>query len=103
MSEPVKTHSDAPESRKALVVQLTVDELHAVVQDAVKSALKSRKEEDRLLTLEQVCEKLNVTPSWVYHNAKRHQFARKVGGHLRFSNNTLQRYIESTKFTVKGD
>jgi excisionase family DNA binding protein len=94
MSEPAKN--------KALLVHLTAEELSAIVQDAVKSAMKSAPREDKLLTVEQVCEVLNVTEEWIYHNTKKLPFVRKVGGMLRFSGNGLQRYIESAKFTVKG-
>lgn len=95
MSEPVKN--------KALVVQLTAEELAAIVQDAVKSAVRSAPKDDRLLTVEQVCEILNVDKEWLYHNTKRLPFVRKVGGMLRFSSNGLQRYIEAAKFRVEGN
>jgi predicted DNA-binding transcriptional regulator AlpA len=85
-----------------LVVQLTADELSAIVQDAVKSAIRSAPKEDRLLTVAEVCEILNVNAEWLYHNARKFPFVRKIGGMLRFSSNGLQRYIEGSRFTVKG-
>jgi len=91
-----------PAKNKALLVHLTAEELAAVVQDAVKAALRSAPKEDRLLTVEHVAEILNVTPEWIYHNTKKLPFTRKVGGMLRFSANGLQRYIEASKFSVKG-
>lgn len=63
---------------------------------------KGSAEDDRLLTVEEVCQVLNVTEQWVYHDANKMPFIRKVGGLLRFSSNRLRRYIESTKFTVRG-
>ncbi len=95
MSEPAKN--------KVLIVQLTAEDLSAIVQDAVKSAIRSSPRDDRLLTVEQVCETLNVNEEWLYHNVKKLPFVRKVGGMLRFSSNGLQRYIEACKFTVKGN
>jgi hypothetical protein len=94
MNEPVKN--------KVLLVHMSADDLWAIVQEAVKSALRSAPKEDHLLTVEKVAEILNVTPEWIYHNTKKLPFTRKVGGMLRFSSNGLQRYIESAKFTVKG-
>ena len=91
--------SDLAKNTPLLVVQLTADELSAIVQDAVKSALRSAPKEDRLLTVEEVCKTLRVNPEWLYHNAKKLPFVRKVGGMLRFSSNGLQRYIEGAKFT----
>jgi len=93
---------EAARNKELLVVQLTVEELSELVRESVKSALKASPRDDHLLTVEQVCEALNVSEEWIYHHAKKLPFVRKVGGMLRFSNNGLQRYIESTKFTVKG-
>jgi len=91
-----------PAINKTLLVHLTIEELSTLVENAVKSALKSGTKDDRLLSVEQVCEILTVSPGWVYHNLKRLPFTRKVGGMLRFSANGLQRYIEVSKFSVKG-
>lgn len=90
MSEPAKN--------KGFVVHLTVDELAAIVRDAVASAPKSASREDKLLTVEQVCEVVNCKPEWIYHNVKRLPFVRKIGGMLRFSSNDLQRWIAAQKF-----
>jgi excisionase family DNA binding protein len=70
--------------------------------ESVQAAIKALPRDDKLLSVEQVCKILNVSEQWVYHNAKKLPFVRKVGGLLRFSNNGLQRYIESTKFSMKG-
>ena len=94
MSEPAKN----TESR--LLVTLSTDELESVVQRAVIAALRAAPRDDKLLTVEEVCHVLNVNSEWVYHNAKKLPFVRKVGGMLRFSANGLQRYIESRKFTA---
>ena len=96
MTEP------AARNKELLVVQLTIDELSGVIREAVKNALKAAPRDDRLLTIEQVCEALNVSDEWIYHHAKKLPFVRKVGGMLRFSNNGLQRYIESAKFSLKS-
>ncbi len=92
----------ANKNKEPLVVQLTVAELSEIISEAVKIAMKTAPKDDRLLTVEQVCELLNVSEEWIYHHAKKLAFVRKVGGMLRFSANGLQRYIESTKFTVKA-
>jgi excisionase family DNA binding protein len=96
MGEPAK-------NKAPLVVQLTVEELESIVKTAVIAALRATPKDDKLLTVEEVCQVLNVNSEWIYHHAKKLNFVRKVGGMLRFSSNGLQRYIESSKFTVKGD
>ena len=80
------------------------DPLLDILADKIvqRVAMKSPPKDDRLLTVEQVCEILNVEQEWVYHNSKRLPFTRKVGGMLRFSSNGVQRYIEAAKFTLKG-
>ena len=95
MSEPAARNN-------SLVVHLTADELRDIVTDAVTQALRWAPKRDSLLTVEEICEILKVTPDWVYHRAKALPFTRKVGGMLRFSSNGLQRYIEQGKFSVKG-
>jgi excisionase family DNA binding protein len=93
---------EVAKNKEPLVVQQTVDERSELVREAVKNALKTAPRDDHLLTIEQVCECLNVSEEWLYHHARKLPFVRKVGGMLRFSNNGLQRYIESTKFSVKS-
>lgn len=85
-----------------MIVQLSTDEPRLLVMESVQAAIRALLRDDRLLTVEEVCQVLNVTEQWVYHNANKLPFVRKVGGLLRFSSNGLQRYIESTKYTVRG-
>jgi excisionase family DNA binding protein len=101
-SDCLKRTMEPAKNKELLVVQLTVDELSEIVREAVKTGLKAAPKDDRLLTVEQACEVLQVSEEWLYHHAKRLAFVRKVGGMLRFSSNGLQRYIESAKFVVKG-
>ena len=88
-----------PKTDSRMVVQLTVDELEAMLHRAAKAQAPK---DDKLLTIEEVCKILNVSEEWIYHHAKKLPFVRKLGGMLRFSNNGLQRYIESAKFSVTG-
>jgi excisionase family DNA binding protein len=72
-------------------------EIRRIVAEEIAKAIKGSKE-DRLLTVEQVCEVLGCTEAWIYHNTKNLPFVRKVGGLLRFSSNDLQRWIAAQKF-----
>jgi excisionase family DNA binding protein len=83
-----------------MLVQLSTDELRLIVMQSVEAVINALPRDDKLLSVEQVCEILNVSEQWIYHNAKNLPFVRKVGGLLRFSNNGLQRYIEGKKFTT---
>jgi hypothetical protein len=98
--EAVKMSEPAKKAGSTLVVQLSVEELRAVIRDEVQVALRTATRDDKLLSAEKVAEILNCSPEWVYHNGRKLPFVRKVGGMLRFSNNGLQRYIESRRFTI---
>jgi excisionase family DNA binding protein len=89
----------ASKTDSRMLWQLTVEEFESMLQKAAKAASPR---EDKLLTIEQVCDTLNVSDEWLYHHAKELPFVRKIGGMLRFSNNGLQRYIESAKFSLKS-
>ena len=90
-SEPVKNPFD-----------LLVEQILQVVAEEVQKAVKGS-EDDRLLTVEEVCQVLNVTAQWVYHNGKKLPFARKVGGNLRFSSNDLQRWIAAQRLKASKE
>jgi excisionase family DNA binding protein len=91
MSDPVKNALDA-----------LLDAFRQVVAEEVQKAVKGSKD-DRLLSIEEVCQVLNVTAQWVYHNGKKLPFARKVGGNLRFSSNDLQRWIAAQKLKASKE
>jgi excisionase family DNA binding protein len=75
---------------------LLLDQIRQVVAEEVAAAVKGSKD-DKLMTVEEVAAVLNVTVQWVYHNVKTLPFTTKVGGHLRFSSNGLQRWIAAQR------
>jgi hypothetical protein len=83
-----------------MVVQLSIEELRAIIRDEVRDAIKSAGHDDQLLTADEVAATLKCTADWVYHNSRNLPFVGKVGGMLRFSANGLQRYIDARRFTV---
>ena len=89
-----------PATNAKLVVQLSADELRAIIKDEVEAAVRASGRDDKLLTADEVANVLNCSPEWVYHHVKSLPFVRKVGGMLRFSSNGLQRYIDSKKFSA---
>jgi len=91
--------AETPKTDSRLLWQLTVEELEAMLQKAARAASPK---EDKLLTIAEVCKTLNVSEEWIYHHAKALPFTRKIGGLLRFSHNGLQRFIETSKFSVRG-
>jgi excisionase family DNA binding protein len=80
-----------------------LDEALAVIQKAVEELKSgpdraSAGEEDTLLTVKEVARVLSVSEYWVYDNAHKLPFTRKLGPKmLRFSRNGLQKYMETRR------
>jgi excisionase family DNA binding protein len=49
---------------------------------------------DRLLTAEEVAQRLNCSTDFIYRHAKQYPFMLRVGRHIRFSERGLERYIQ---------
>jgi predicted DNA-binding transcriptional regulator AlpA len=78
-----KTHSDNLENA-----------LFELVRQAVRVEVQaiSRRNDDRLLTIDQVAETLCVSKDWIYRNNERLTFTRKLGPKMiRFSETDLQK------------
>jgi predicted DNA-binding transcriptional regulator AlpA len=75
-------------------------EIRQVVTEVVNSALtKPQSNEDRLLTAEEAAQLLSVSPDWLYRNAKKLPFTRKLGPKmLRFDYKGLLKWVETRKF-----
>ena len=88
------THVDATDSTlEKAIAELIRDAVRTEVQEFVRLI----RDEDRLLTIDQVAERLSVSRDWVYRNGKRLSFTRKLGPKLftkgektRMASNDLQ-------------
>jgi predicted DNA-binding transcriptional regulator AlpA len=57
-------------------------------------------QEDRLLDAEEAASRLSVSADWLYRNAKRLPFTRKLGPKmLRFSCQGIQKYLATRKIS----
>src|SRR5215831_16189756 len=91
MSEPLKTPFDALLDAFRQIVR---EEIQANANGATGTA-----KGDRLLDPEEAAKLLSVSEDWLYHNAKRFPFTRKLGPRLlRFSYQGLLKWIEAKKF-----
>jgi predicted DNA-binding transcriptional regulator AlpA len=86
------------------VIVTTPEQLEALIEKAVKNAVRS-KAEDRLMDPQEVAKLLSVSEDWLYHNAHKLPFTRKLGRRLlRFSYQGMLKYIDSKKLaSVKGE
>ena len=72
--------------------------LEPIIQKAVKEALNGHRDEDRLVDAGEAAKILSVSVEWLYRNAKRLPFTRKLGHKmLRFSSVGIQKYLAVRK------
>ena len=87
------TNADAPYS----VLENAFSELvRQAVRAEIQEIVRLIREEDRLLTIDQVAKQLSVSKDWVYRNGRRLSFTRKLGPKLvRFSESGLQKWLKA--------
>ena len=97
MNEPEK--ADIDDSSPS--VTLTVGQLKTLVRKEVESAVgQNGHAEDRLLEADEAARVLSVSPDWLYRNAKKLPFTRKLGRKmLRFSHLGIQKYVATIKLS----
>jgi predicted DNA-binding transcriptional regulator AlpA len=88
---------DRPDdSPQTLIVTLTVEKLQALVREAVQAALGERGPEERLLDITEAAQLLDVSEDWLYGQAKKLPFTRKLAPRvLRFSYQGLLKWLAS--------
>lgn len=88
-----------PESKAEMYSGSLENALFELVRQAVRAEVQeiSRRNEDRLLTIDQLAQTLSVSKDWVYRNEKRFTFTRRLGPKMiRFSETALQKWLKDT-------
>ena len=102
LADPTRAQDLAPERAAALLAQL------AALQAALAARLQvmpvavahaeERADTDRLLTVQQAAEALNVTVGWMYRHAPKLPFTRKLSRRLlRFSGHGLRAWADKQR------
>ena len=74
------------------------DEVRKIVREEVTQLAREASQQDRLLDAEEAARILSVSVEWLYRNAKRLPFTRKLGHKmLRFSSVGIQKYLAIRK------
>jgi predicted DNA-binding transcriptional regulator AlpA len=74
--------------------------LRRIIRDEIGSLKAEIIAQDRLLEAEDAAKLLRVSEDWLYRNAKKLPFARKLGPKmLRFSSLGIQRYLATKKIS----
>src|SRR5262245_65987667 len=95
MDQPTSTPK-APDS--TMLVTMTAGQLRELVREEIQAATTTRHEADRMLTAEEAAEMLSMSTDWLYRNAKKLPFTRKLGHKmLRFSQQGIVKWLESRK------
>jgi predicted DNA-binding transcriptional regulator AlpA len=70
------------------------DEIRRIVREEIAAATNGNGHADRLLTPDEAAEVLGMSVKWVYRNAHKLPFSRKLGRKtLRFSYLGIQKYL----------
>lgn len=81
-----------------MIVTWTGRELEVFLNSILDRRETRRPAEDRLIDVDEAAKLLAVSKEFLYHNAQKLPFTRKLGrGLLRFSANGIQKFIESKK------
>lgn len=83
-----------------VIAELASLQAYAVARMVAQQAnrLDPGREDDALLSIEQAASRLGVSRFWIYRNAKRLPFARRIGPRaLRFSSKGIARYLDQRR------
>ena len=88
----------APDS--TMLVTITVGQLRELVREEIQAATTTQHETDRMLTAEEAAEMLSMSTDWLYRNAKKLPFTRKLGPKmLRFSQQGIVKWLPTRKLS----
>lgn len=91
---------DSVSKNNAIFGDAFVDAVRQALETAIRDQSRTAENDanERLLSIKEAAEVLNVSADWLYRNAKKLPFTRKLGPKmLRFSNQGLQKYIASMR------
>src|SRR5262244_1144748 len=95
MDQPTPTPR-APDS--TMLVTITVGQLRELVREEIQAATTTRHEADRMLTAEEAADMLSMSTDWLYRNAKKLPFTRKLGPKmLRFSQQGIIKWLATRR------
>jgi predicted DNA-binding transcriptional regulator AlpA len=94
------TNEENITSGPSLLGEALLGDIRRIIREEVNSALvKHESNEDRLLTADEAAKLLSMSTDWLYRNAKKLPFSRKLGPKmLRFSHQGIVKWLESRKF-----
>src|SRR5215831_14877487 len=93
-------NATATSQDSTILVTMTAGQLRELVREEIQAATTTRHEADRMLTAEEAAETLSMSTDWLYRNARKLPFTRKLGPKmLRFSYQGIQKYLSTRKLS----
>ena len=96
MDQQPTPKADALDSR--MLVTLTVEQLRELIRDEIQAARTAQQDADRFLDAKEAAEMLSMSEDWLYRQAKKLPFTRKLGPKmLRFSQQGIVKWMDTRK------
>lgn len=82
----------------ALLGEALIGAIRQAVREEIQALNGNKDDEERLLTAEEAAQLLSISPDWLYRQAKKLPFTRKLGPKmLRFSYQGILKYLATRK------
>ena len=94
--ETAGTNIQVPNEISANLAEIFLKLMRQAVREEIRILNEDLREKDRLLTAQESAKMLAVSPEWLYRNANKLSFTRRLGPKvLRFSQRGIERWIAS--------
>jgi len=92
-----------PDNISSLPGEALLGAIRQAVREEIQRLIRrDDHESDRLLTAEKAAQMLSVSPDWLYRNARKLSFSRKLGPKmLRFSHLGIEKWIATRKISCR--
>jgi predicted DNA-binding transcriptional regulator AlpA len=104
MHGPRLTAMDQPNNKPTApetpAFTLSVAQLREIVREEIQAACSPQQDADRLLSADEAATLLSVSPDWLYRQARKLPFTRKLGPKmLRFSQHGILKWLATRKLS----
>jgi excisionase family DNA binding protein len=95
VNDPTRIADLSPGHVSVLLTQWTALQASMAARLVAASQAASVEPSEKLLSVEQAAERLGVSKDWLYRRTSRLPFVIRVGRHVRFSAQGIERFIRS--------
>ena len=89
---------DNAPSQPTDTILVSMSELRLMIREELTKAMGTHTTEEKLITAKEAAALMSVSPDWLYRNASKLPFARKIGPRaLRFSKIGLEKWMNSRR------